>query len=116
MGGVIPSSSSSSSFNIVAINIGRGAKLKNLITYDFGFLVNAHNFKPPTPTLKEGRIIGIDGGVDFSCKQHSITINVISIGSKHGSLISMSSSMSCHYYQSGVQFINLNHYGTLKVK
>lgn len=91
MGGAIPSSSS----NIVAISDGGGTKLKKLITYDFGFLVNAQNFKPPTLALEEGIIIGIDGGVDFSCKQHSITINVVSIGSKHGSSISMSSSMSC---------------------
>jgi hypothetical protein len=68
-GGVLPSSSSlSSSYNVVAINDEGGEKLENLITYDFGFLINAHNLKPSTPTLKEGRIIGIDGGVDFSCK------------------------------------------------
>jgi hypothetical protein len=96
-GALLSSSSSSSSSNVVAINDGGGEKLKKLkklITYDFGFLVSVHNFKPPTPAL-EGRIIGIDGGVDFSCKQHSITTNVVSIGSKHGLSISMSSSMSC---------------------
>jgi len=69
MGGALPSSfSSSSSYNVVTINDEGGAKLKNLITYDFGFLINAHNLKPPTPAFEEGKIIGIDGGVDFSCK------------------------------------------------
>jgi hypothetical protein len=77
IGGAPPSPSSSSSSNIVAISDGGRAKLKNLITYDFGFLVSAHNLKPPTPALEEGRIIGIDGGVNFSCKQHSIIINVV---------------------------------------
>jgi hypothetical protein len=28
----------------------------------------------------------------------------------------MSSGLYTHYYKSGVQFINLNHYGNLKVK
>jgi hypothetical protein len=39
--------------------------LKNLIIYDFGFLINACNLKPPTPTLEEGKIVRVDGGVDF---------------------------------------------------
>ncbi len=65
MGGALPSSSSS---NVVAISDEGGAKLENLITYDFGFLISAHNLKPPTSALEEGKIIGIDGGVDFSCK------------------------------------------------
>jgi hypothetical protein len=48
-----------------------------------------------TPTLEEGKIVGIDGGVDFSFRQHPMTINVVSIGLVHGSSIFMSSSMSC---------------------
>jgi hypothetical protein len=36
-----------------------------LIIYDFGILANARSFKPPTPTLEEGKIVGIDGGIDF---------------------------------------------------
>lgn len=64
----LSSSSSSSSFsNIVTISDEGRAKLKNLITYGFGFLINVH-LKPLTPTLEEGRIIVINGGVDFSCK------------------------------------------------
>jgi len=67
-GALLSSSSSSSSYNVVTISDEGGAKLKNLITYDFGFLINVHNFKPPTLALEEGKIIGIVGGVDFSCK------------------------------------------------
>jgi hypothetical protein len=37
-----------------------------------------------TPTLEEGKIVGIDGGVDFSFKQHPMTTNVVSIGLVHG--------------------------------
>jgi hypothetical protein len=48
--------------------------------YDFGFLINTRNFKPLTPTLEEGKIVGIDGGVDFSFRQHPMTTNVVSIG------------------------------------
>jgi hypothetical protein len=48
-----------------------------------------------TPTLEEGKIVGIEGGVDFSFKQHPMTTNVVSIGSMHGSSIAMSFSMSC---------------------
>jgi hypothetical protein len=54
------------------------AKWKNLITYDFGFLTNICSLKPRTPTFEEGKIVGIDGGVDFSFRQHSMTTNVVS--------------------------------------
>jgi hypothetical protein len=63
--------------------------------YDFGFLINTRNFKPLTPTLEEGKIVGIDGGVDFSFRRNYMPTNVVSIGSMHGSSISMSFSMSC---------------------
>jgi hypothetical protein len=66
-----------------------------LITYDFGFLTNIRSFRSPTFTLEECKIVGIDDGVDFSFRQHSITTYVVSIGSVHGSSISMFFSMSC---------------------
>jgi len=66
-----------------------------LITYDFGFLASACSFIPPTPKLEEGKIVGIDGGIDFSFKQHSMTTNVAFVGLVHGLPISMSYSMSC---------------------
>ncbi len=46
--------------------------------------MSAHNLTPMTPTLEEGKIVGIDGGVDFSFKQHPMTTNVVSIGLVHG--------------------------------
>jgi hypothetical protein len=48
-----------------------------------------------TPTLEEGKIVGIDGNVIFSFRQHPMTTNVVFIGLVHGSSISMSFSMSC---------------------
>jgi hypothetical protein len=36
-----------------------------LIIYDFGFLDNAHSFKPPTPTLEKRKIVRINSGIDF---------------------------------------------------
>jgi hypothetical protein len=68
--------------------------LKNLITYDFGFLISIRNLKPPTPTLGERKIVGVDGGVDFPFKQHYMPTNVVSVGSVHSSSISMFFSMS----------------------
>jgi hypothetical protein len=66
-----------------------------LIIYDFGFLASAHSLIPPTPKLEEGKIVRIDGGIDFSFKQHSMTTNVVFVGLVHGLPISMSYSMSC---------------------
>lgn len=66
-----------------------------MITYDFGFLTNAHSFKPPTLTFEEWKIVGIDDGDDFSFRQHSMTTYVVSVGLVHGSSISMFFSMSC---------------------
>ncbi len=40
-------------------------KFRHLIIYDFGFLDNAHSFKPPTPTLEKRKIDRIDSGIDF---------------------------------------------------
>jgi hypothetical protein len=49
------------------------------LTYDFGFLASAYSLKPPTYAFEEGKIVGIDGGVDFSFKQHSMTTKLIFI-------------------------------------
>jgi hypothetical protein len=68
--------------------------LKNLITY-FGFLAKAHSLKPPTLALEGGKIVGINGGVDFSFKQHSMTTTIVYATFIDGLPISMSSSMSC---------------------
>ncbi len=64
-----------------------------MITYDFGFLINVHSFRPPTLTLEECKIVGIDDNVDFSFRQHSMTTYVVYVGLVHGSSISMFSSM-----------------------
>jgi hypothetical protein len=55
--------------------------LKTTNVYDFCFLASGRSFNPPTPTLQEGKNVGIDVGVDSSFKQHSMTNNVVSIGS-----------------------------------